>query len=90
MKTSLLHAGASQNGQTNPAAALWPQVLSVVVVSLGCLIHGTSVVFGIYAIMGLVKDSNNTDTGSGDNETVAVGLGFEFDSVRDSSWLSEY
>ena len=66
-----------------------PQVLSVLVVSLGCLIHGTSVVFGIYAIMGLAGDSSNTtDTDINNNGT--GGLGFEFDIVRDSSWLSEY
>ena len=64
-----------------------PQVLAVLVVSLGCLIHGTSVVFGIYAIMGLAKDSSNTTTDTFDEPG---GLGFDFDIVRDSSWLSEY
>ena len=83
VNTSLLHS----NGQKSPEAALVPQVLAVLVVSLGCLIHGTSVVFGIYAIMGLAKDSSNTTTDTLDEPG---GLGFDFDIVRDSSWLSEY
>ena len=82
VKTSLLHPGEPRN------AALVPQVLAVLVVSLSSFVTGTSVVFGIYAIMGLAKDSSNvTDTG---NLTETGGLGFEFDIVRDSSWLSEY
>ena len=83
VNTSLLHS----NGHKSPEAALAPQVLAVLVVSLGCLIHGTSVVFGIYAIMGLAKDSSNNTT---DNFDEPGGLGFDFDIVRDSSWLSEY
>ena len=89
MNTSLLHSNGQTHGHKTPGAALVPQVLSVLVVSFGCLIHGTSVVFGIYAIMGLAGDSSNaTDTDINNNGT--GGLGFEFDIVRDSSWLSEY
>ena len=82
VKTSLLHPGEPRN------AALVPQVLAVLVVSLSSFVTGTSVVFGIYAIMGVARDSSNvTNTG---NLTETGGLGFEFDIVRDSSWLSEY
>ena len=82
VKTSLLHPSEPKN------AALLPQVLGVLVVSLSGFVTGTSVVFGIYAIMGLARDSSNiTDTA---NLTETGGLGFEFDIVRDSSWLSKY
>ena len=61
-----------------------PQVLSVLVVSFGTFIHGTSVVFGIYATMGLETESQTHKPNT--NETV---LGFEYDSVRDASWIRE-
>merc|ERR1712227_172983 len=78
VKTSLLHSSEPKN------AALLPQVLAVLVVSLSGFVTGTTVVFGIYAIMGLARDSSNiTDTA---NLTETGGLGFEFDIVRDSSW----
>ena len=69
--------------QKSPAL-LVPQVLSVLVVSFGTFIHGTSVVFGIYATMGLETESQTLKPNT--NETV---LGFEYDSVRDASWIRE-
>ena len=59
------------------------QVLSVLVVSYGCFIHGSSVVYGIFATIGLESEStqllNNVT-----NQTV---LGFDYDPVTDTSWI---
>ena len=67
----------------------------MLVISFGCLIHGTSVVYGIYAIMGLARDSSTLiiqdDDDLHQNQSMKnisqTELGFEFDSVRDSSWI---
>ena len=57
-----------------PKARLLPLVLSVIVVSFGCFIHGSSVVFGGIAVVGL-DAANSTE------------LGFDWDNTHDSAWL---
>ena len=69
-----------------PAAALLPQVLSVLVISFGCYIHGSSVVFGIFATIGLETESKTLLNSTTSNQTV---LGFSYDPVRDSAWISK-
>ena len=70
-------------GEQKIKAALLPQILSVLVVSLGCLIHGSSVVYVSYAQIGL-KNESETIVNLTTNETA---LGFDYDSARDDSWL---
>jgi len=68
-RTALLGHGARHQ---QPKARLLPLVLSVIVVSFGCFIHGSSVVFGGIAVVGLEASTE---------------LGFDWDKTHDSAWL---
>ena len=67
-----------------PKARLLPMVLSVIVVSFGCFIHGSSVVFGGIATVGLANASKTFKPNSNSSE-----LGFDWDNTRDSAWLGK-
>ena len=67
-----------------PKARLLPLVLSVIVVSFGCFIHGSSVVFGNIATVGLDNASKTFKPNSNSSE-----LGFDWDKTRDSAWLGK-
>ena len=71
--------------RNQPAKArLLPLVLSVVVVSFGCFIHGSSVVFGGIAVVGLNAASKTMKANSSSSE-----LGFNWDNTHDSAWLGK-
>ena len=67
-----------------PKARLLPLVLSVVVVSFGCFIHGSSVVFGGIAVVGLDAASKTMKANCSSTE-----LGFDWDNTHDSAWLGK-
>ena len=68
--------------EQQPKARLLPLVLSVLVVSFGCFIHGTSVVYGAIAVVGLDAASKTLKENSNETE-----LGFAWDNTHDSAWL---
>lgn len=78
-RTALL---GSKTRNQEPKARLLPVVLSVLVVSFGCFIHGTSVVYGGIAVVGLDTASRTLKPNSNETE-----LGFEWDNTKDSAWL---
>jgi len=57
-------------------------LLSVLAVSFGCFVHGTSIAYPQYAVEGLRVDSA-TFVG---NTTETV-LGFKYDDVQDNAWI---
>ena len=61
-----------------------PQVLAVLAVSFGCFIHGTSIMYGVVALIGLEESSQKLLPNSTESE-----LGFDFDKTQDSAWLSK-
>ena len=67
-----------------PKARLLPLVLSVIVVSFGCFIHGSSVVFGGIAVVGLDTASRTIKPNSNSTE-----LGFDWDNTKYSAWLGK-
>ena len=63
-------------------ARLLPVILSVLVISFGCFIHGSSVVYGGIAVVGLENASKTLKPNSNQTE-----LGFDWDNTQDSAWL---
>lgn len=64
------------------SARVFPQVLAVLAVSFGCFIHGTSVMYGVVAVLGIEESSQKLKPNS--TETV---LGFAYDKTEDSAWI---
>jgi len=72
----------SRNDESSSSAAVLPQVLAVLAVSFGCFIHGTSIMYGVVALIGLEESSQKLLPNSTESE-----LGFDFEKTQDSAWL---
>jgi len=75
-----LYSQSSESPGTS--ARVFPQVLAVLAVSFGCFIHGTSVMYGVVAVLGIEESSQKLKPNS--TETV---LGFAYDKTEDSAWI---
>lgn len=82
-KAELLEPESGTGGSEEEAAALvLPVVLSVLAISFGSYIHGTSIVFADIALSGIGISATTFVNGTEETE-----LGYQYDETKDKAWI---